>query len=142
MTIDHALSNFQIDRYYKDEPRYGGCYSKDQLVNRSPDNKFWVVNLQSSTDGDGTHWLLVSDLDPSCCLYVDPYGIAPPPAIAEFMRKSKAPKLIYNTDDFQEFTSTECGYYVIFCANNILQGKPFGFGLDTHPDAHNERTVL
>lgn len=54
------LSNVDIDRMASSLRGYGGCMSKDELP-RSLGRKFYVVNMQDSDKGGGTHWVLVDN---------------------------------------------------------------------------------
>ena len=94
--MSRTLSNFQINEYFSKNKRFGGCCCKDELVDKKPGNKFWIINMQDSKDGNGTHWVLVYDCEKGSrgpskrCIYFDSYGISPPEEIKEFMRKSKS----------------------------------------------------
>lgn len=140
--MDHSLSNYQIDSYYTGEPLYGGCCSKDQLKGVEPSGKFWVINLQSSTAGNGTHWVFVSDMNPVFCFYVDSYGVSPPPEIVAFMKKSASGRMKYSHDELQEMTSSECGYFCLYCIDRLLKHQSYENGLEKHPGQHNEVAVL
>ncbi len=69
------LSNTQIDKYFKGDIRYQGCYCKDQLPSTSKSNTFYLINLDDSTDSRaGTHWTFVY-IKPKQCLYFDAFGV-------------------------------------------------------------------
>ena len=51
----HPLTNFEIQKYYKNEPRFNGVYSRDNLP-KIKDGAY-VINLDEYSD-IGTHWLL------------------------------------------------------------------------------------
>ena len=51
----HPLTNFDISEYYKDEPRFNGVYSKDNLP-KTIKKGAYVINLDEYTD-IGTHWI-------------------------------------------------------------------------------------
>ena len=51
----HPLTNFEIQEYYKNEPRFNGVYSRDNLPDKI-DFKAYIVNLQDNL-GPGTHWI-------------------------------------------------------------------------------------
>ena len=54
------LTNLDIDRICSSLRSYGGCLSKDQLPRRIG-RKFYVVNMQDSDKGSGTHWVLLDN---------------------------------------------------------------------------------
>ena len=51
----HPLTNFEILKYYKKEPRFNGVYYRDNLPNRIKDGAY-IINLDEYTDV-GTHWI-------------------------------------------------------------------------------------
>ena len=50
----HPLTNFEIQKYYQNEPRFNGVYSKDNL--RKTRDGTYVINLDEYSD-IGTHWI-------------------------------------------------------------------------------------
>ena len=50
----HPLTNFEIQRYYKNEPRFNEVYSRDNLP-RIKDGDY-ITNLDEYFD-IGTHWI-------------------------------------------------------------------------------------
>ena len=65
----HALSNFEIQEYYQNEPRFNGVFSRDNLPNNNNNNNIrpkglgsvvkngaYVINLDEYHD-IGTHWV-------------------------------------------------------------------------------------
>jgi len=137
---DDSISNFQIDHYYANNKLYGGCFSKDLLRNKSPDGKFYIINLQNSNAGNGSHWVAITDFD-GRCLYVDSYGIFPPPEIEAFMSRSKNSVRKYSDDQLQEIDSSRCGYFCIYVINSLLANKGYMPGLSGDPSDSNERIV-
>ena len=53
--LPHLLTNFEIQKYCQNEPRFNGVYSRDNL---SVEVKEWVyvINLDEYSD-IGTHWI-------------------------------------------------------------------------------------
>ena len=55
----HPLTNFEIQEYYQNEPRFNGVFSRDNLPNNLPNNiknGAYVINLDEYND-IGTHWI-------------------------------------------------------------------------------------
>ena len=50
----HPLTNFEIQKYYQNEPRFNGVYSRDNL----PEIKdgAYIINLDEFSD-IGTYWV-------------------------------------------------------------------------------------
>ena len=141
MTSRLGLSNLQIDRHFKGNVFYGGCLSKDELKNISPGNKFWIINMEDSTAADGTHWILVFDCvipddNPDYTIYMDPYGVYPPPEILKFMNKSDK-EIHYTIDTYQDIDSINCGNYCIYVAEEILNSTPYQELFEKRLSEHN-----
>ena len=50
----HPLTNFEIQKYYQNEPRFNGVYSRDNLP-KIKDGAY-VINLDEYSD-IGIHWV-------------------------------------------------------------------------------------
>jgi hypothetical protein len=85
---------------------YNGIYQKDMLPNKLQ-NGFYVVNLQSSKDGNGTHWCALY-YSPIMSMWWDSFGFKPPEDI-----EARVGKYIYNSFQIQDIQSSSCGYYCI-----------------------------
>ena len=55
LTPPHPLTNFEIQEYYQNEPRFNGVFSRDNLLNSIKDGAY-VINLDEYRD-IGTHWI-------------------------------------------------------------------------------------
>ena len=51
----HPLTNFEIQKYYQNEPRFNGVYSRDNLSDEIKDGAY-VINFDEYSD-IGTHWI-------------------------------------------------------------------------------------
>ena len=67
----HPLTNFKIKKYYQNEPRFNGVYSRDNLP--KIEDGTYVINLDEYSD-IGTHWvaLWVNNNDVT---YLDSFGV-------------------------------------------------------------------
>ena len=67
----HPLTNFEIQKYYQNEPRFNGVYSRDNLTKIK--DEAYVINLDEYLD-IGTHWvaLYVHNNDVT---YFDSFGL-------------------------------------------------------------------
>ena len=52
--LPHPLTNFEIQKYYQDEPRFNGVYSRNNLP-KVKDGAY-VINLDEYSD-IGMHWV-------------------------------------------------------------------------------------
>ena len=53
--LPHPLTNFEIKKYYQNEPRFNGVYSRDNLSVKIKDRAY-VINLHEYSD-NGSHWV-------------------------------------------------------------------------------------
>lgn len=85
------------------------CCSKDELKNYKPKNGCYIINLQNSYDGGGTHWvsLFINHTDAT---YFDPFGQIYPYEIQKFCKNKR---LLYSHDIIQNLNQQCCGYYCI-----------------------------
>ena len=51
----HPLTNLEIRKYYENEPRFNGVFSRDNLPKKIKDAAY-VINLDEYAD-TGTHWI-------------------------------------------------------------------------------------
>ena len=51
----HPLTNFEIEKYYKNEPRFNGVFSRNNLPKKINDGAY-IINLDEYADV-GTHWI-------------------------------------------------------------------------------------
>ncbi len=68
------LSNFDLKEIAQ---HYGFSLTvimKDELVNHKPKSDNYIINLESSTSGSGTHWLSLFVRN-NQCFYQDSFGI-------------------------------------------------------------------
>ena len=69
----HPLTNFEIQTYYQNEPRFIGVYSRDNLPYKIK-NGAHVINLDEYSDV-GTHWIALY-VNNKNVTYFDSSGIA------------------------------------------------------------------
>ena len=53
--LPRPLINFEIQKYYQNEPKFNGLYSTDNLPDAIKDEAY-VINLGEYSD-IGTHWI-------------------------------------------------------------------------------------
>lgn len=129
-----ALSNSDIDAYYAENEFYGGCLSKDQLKGLDPAaRKFYIVNMEDSTRGNGTHWVAISNLKKRTSLYFDSYGFGAPDEIVRFC-KAHSRKCYRNDAQIQCMESQACGWYCIFICDMLYQGFDYAEILNKFTD--------
>ena len=55
LLLFHPLTNIEINEYYKNEPRFSGVYSRNNLPNKIKKGAY-VINLDEY-ENTGTHWV-------------------------------------------------------------------------------------
>ena len=114
----HPLTNFEIQKYYQNEPKFNGVFSRDNLPNKIKDGAY-VINLDEYSD-IGTHWiaLYVKNND---ITYFDSFGVEHiPKEIKKFIGNNN---IIANIFRIQAYDSILCGYFCIGFINFIFKGK-------------------
>ena len=83
----HPLTNFEIQEYYQNEPRFNGVFSTDNLPN-SIKNGTYVINLDEYHD-IRTHWVVLY-VNNKTVTYFDSFGVEHiPKEIMEFIAPKK-----------------------------------------------------
>ena len=55
LMLPHPLTNFEIQKYYKNEPRFNGVFSRNNLPKKIKDGAY-IINLDECSNV-GTHWI-------------------------------------------------------------------------------------
>ena len=114
----HPLTNFEIQKYYQNEPRFNGVYSRDNL--RKIKDRAYVINLDDYSN-IGTHWvaLYVHNNDAT---YFDSFGVEHIlKEIKTFIDRSLS--ITTNIFRIQAYDSIMYGYFCIRCIDFMLAGK-------------------
>ena len=79
----HPLTNFQIQKYYQNEPKFNGVYSRNNLP-KIKDGTY-VINLDEYKS-TGTHWIALY-VNANNIVYFDNFGVEHiPKEIKKFIR--------------------------------------------------------
>ena len=68
----HPLTNIEISEYYKNEPRFNGVYSRNNLPNKIKKGAY-AINLDEYENTD-THWVSLF-VKANKVIYFDSFGI-------------------------------------------------------------------
>ena len=122
----HPLTNFEIKKYYQNEPRFNGIYSRDNLTEVK--DGAYIINLDEYSDF-GTHWVALY-VHNNNVAYFDSFGVKHiPKEIRTFIDCSLSivlrPPLRVTTNIFriQVYDSIMCGYFCIGFIDFMLAGK-------------------
>ena len=66
------LTNFEIQKYYQNESRFNGVYSRNNIPNKINDGRY-ITNLGEYAD-IGTHWIALYCKDTEI-IYFDSFGV-------------------------------------------------------------------
>ena len=114
----HPLANFEIQRYYENEPIFTGVYSRNRLPKKIKDGAY-VINLDGYEDV-GTHWIALF-CNKNEIVYFDSFGVEHvPEEIKEFIGNKN---IIANIFRVQANNSVMCGYFCIGFIDFMLAGK-------------------
>ena len=112
------MSNFEIEEYFKKEPKFKGVYSRNSLPSLSKDGGY-VVNLDERGEA-GTHWVAIHIKGPKAT-YFDSFGIEHiPNEVLRFLRKKDIDSNIFRV---QSKKSVLCGYFCIKFLEYMFSGK-------------------
>ena len=104
----HPLTNFEIQKYYKNEPRFNGVFSRNNLPKKIKDGVY-VINLDEYADV-GTHWIALF-CNRNEIVYFDSFGVEHvPEEIKGFIENKNIKANIFR---LQANDSVMCGYFCI-----------------------------
>ena len=114
----HPLTNFEIQKYYQNEPRFDGVYSKNNLPKKIKDGAY-VINLDKYVDV-GTHWIALF-CKRNEIVYFHAFGVEHvPEETKEFIGNKN---IIANIFRVQANNSIMCRYFCIGSIDFMLAGK-------------------
>ena len=114
----HPLTNFEIQAYYQNEPRFIGVYSRDKLSYKIK-NGAYVINLDEYSDIE-THWIALY-VNNKTVTYFDSFGIEHiPNEVKKFISNRN---LISNIYRIQNHDSVMSGYFCIGFIDCMFKGK-------------------
>ena len=119
--LPHPLTNFEIQEYYQNEPRFNGVFSRDNLPSNNIKNGAYVINLDEYHD-IGTHWIALY-VNNKIVTYFDSFGVEHIPK--EIMKFILRKKIITNIYRIQAHDSIMCGYFCIGFINFMFNCKSF-----------------
>ena len=104
----HPLTNFEIQKYYQNERRLNGVFSKNNLPKKIKDGTY-VINLDEYADV-GTHWIALF-CNRNEIVYFDSFGVE---HVRENIKKVFRNKNIMpNIFQVRVNISVMCGYFLI-----------------------------
>ena len=123
MIPPHPLTNFEIQAYYQNEPRFNRAFSRDNLPERSSTNKIkngtHVINLDEYHD-IRNHWVALY-VNMKTVTYFDSFVVEHiPKEIMKYIENKNITPNIFRT---QAYDSIMCGYFCIRFINFMFKGN-------------------
>ena len=104
----HPLTNFKIQKYYKNEPKFNGVFSRSNLPKKIK-NGAYVINLGEYADVI-THWIALF-CNRNEIVYFDSFSVEHiPKEVKEFIRNKNIKANVFRV---QANDSVKCGYFCI-----------------------------
>ena len=129
MTPPHTITNFEIQEYYQNDPRFNEVFSRDNLPHTIK-NGAYVINLDEYRD-IGTHWVALY-VNNKTATYFDSFGVEHiPKEIMKFVgsneqsscAKARNKNIIANIFRIQSYDSIMCSYFCIGFINFMFNGN-------------------
>ena len=116
--LPHPLTNFEIQMYYENEPRFNGVFLRDNMPKKLKDEAY-IINLDEYADV-GTHWIALF-CNRSGIFYFDSFGVQyVPEETNESVRNKNIKANIFGA---QANNSVMCWYFCIGFIDFMLAGK-------------------
>ena len=113
----HPLTNFEIQKYYENEPKFNGAYSRNNL-SKIKDREY-MINLDEYESIE-TYWIVLY-INPKNVTYFVSFGVE---HIPKDIRKFFGSKnIITNIYRIQAYDSIMCGYFCLGFIDFMLKGK-------------------
>ena len=101
------LTNFEVQKYYQNEPILNGVYYRDNLPYKIKDEAY-IINLDEYSD-IGTHWITLYSNNYNNVTYFDTFGVEHiPKEIKNIIERYIIGKIIFK---IQAYDSVMCGYF-------------------------------
>ena len=114
----HLLINLEIQKYYQNEPRFNGVFSRKNLPKKINDVAY-LISLDEYADV-GTHWMALF-CNKNQIAYFNSFGVE---HVLEEIKKFVGNKNIkVNIFRLQANNSVTCGYFCIGFIDFMLAGK-------------------
>ena len=113
----HSLTNFEIQKYYENEPKFNGAYSRNNL-SKIKDREY-MINL-NEYESIETYWIVLY-INPKNVTYFVSFGVEHiPKDIRKFFGNKN---IITNIYRIQAYDSIMCGYLCLGFIDFMLKGK-------------------
>ena len=136
----HPLKNFEIQKFYKNESRFNGVFSRNNLPKKIKDGAY-VINFEKYADL-GTHWIALF-CNKNDIVYFDSFGVEHvPEEIKEFVGNKNIKANIFR---IQTNDSVMCGSFCTGFIDFMLASKKltdYTHLFSPHDFKKNDDTIL
>ena len=113
----YPLTNFEIETFYQNEPKFNGAYSRNNL-SKIKDREY-MINLDEYESIE-TYWIVLY-INPKNVTYFVSFGVEHiPKDIRKFFGNKN---IITNIYRIQAYDSIMCGYFCLGFIDFMLKGK-------------------
>ena len=113
----HPLTNLEIQKYYQNEPKFNGVYSRNNLT-KIKDGAYIINN--DGYESIGTHWIAVC-VNAKNVTHFESFEVEHiPKEVRQLIANKNATTNVYR---IQAYDSIMCGYFCIGFIDFILKGK-------------------
>ena len=92
LILPYPLTNFEVQKYYQNEPRFNGVFSRDNLP-KIKDGAY-IINLDEYSD-IGTHWVALH-VNNNDVTYFNSFGVEHiPKEIKEFVNNKTSKQIFF-----------------------------------------------
>ena len=117
LMLPHPLTNFEIQKWYQNEPRFNRVYSRDKLPRIK--GGAYIINLDEYSDVE-THWIALYEQN-NDFIYFDSFGVEHiPKEIKTFIGNKNIKTNIFR---IQTYDLIMCGYFWIGFIDFMLAGN-------------------
>ena len=118
LILPHSLTNFEIQKYYQNQHRFNGVYSREDIPDKIKHGSY-VINFNEYSSFR-THWIPLYALNNNAT-YFDSLGIEHfPKEIKKFIKRFA---IVTNVFRIQSYDSVMCEYFCIGFIDFMLTGK-------------------
>ena len=115
----HPLTNFEIQKYYQNESKFNGVYSRNNLSKIK--DRIYIINLDDY-ESIGTHWIALH-VNAKSVAYFDSFRVEYiPKEIKKFTGNKNITTIIYR---IQAYDSIMCGHFCVEFVDFMLKVKSF-----------------
>ena len=117
--LPHPLTNFEVQKYYQNDPEFNGVYSRDNLSIKIKDGAY-IINLDKYHN-IGTHWIALYVVNNNNVTHFVSFGVEHiPKEIKIYIDNKNIKTSIFR---IQAYDSIMCRYFCIGFINFMLAGK-------------------